>query len=102
MKIDNTNRRAFIAFCMDAMMGALTDQDVLQKWREDGIPEGPYDDVPIDVFTTAGENYRDTVEGMSESEWEELCTKWLFAMMRGCIAGEIDYENTVFVEGSVA
>ena len=102
MKIDHTKRRAFLAFCMDGLARALSDEDAIGPWLADGMPDGTFDEVPEDACEKAAEPYKDYVEDMTDEEWNNLCSCWLFTMMRGCFARFRAGDDLVYESGSLS
>ena len=102
MKIDHTKRRAFLAFCMDAMARALNDEDVIGPWLADGMPDGTFDEVPEDACERAAEPYKEYAEDMTDEEWNNLCSCWIFVMMHGCFGWLEAIDNMVYESGSIS
>ena len=84
-KIDKTRRRAVLAFCMDTLVRAFGDEDLLPAWLEEGVPDGCYDSVPESAFDSIAEAYNDMVfEGDEADEfWSSLESLFIFTVLRG-------------------
>ena len=99
MKIDHTKRRAFVAFAMDAMARALSDEEAIGPWLQDGVPDGTFDEVDSELCERVSAPYVDVVEGISAEDWNDLCRCWAFVMLHGCFGfgketmGTLKYER---------
>ena len=98
MKIDKTKRRAVLAFCMDTLIRAIGDEDILPGWLEEGVPDGCYDDVPEEVFDKIAEAYGDAVvEGPEEDDyWASTESEFLFSLLRG-VWGDAEFVSELAV-----
>lgn len=98
MKIDKTRRRAVLAFCMDTLVRAFGDEDLLPAWLEEGVPDGCYDNVPESAFDSIAEAYDDAVvEGDEADEfWDALESLFIFTVLRG-VWGDAEFVQELVV-----
>ena len=99
-KIDKTRRRAILAFCMDTLVRAFGDEDLMPAWLEEGIPDGCYDSVPESAFDSIVEPYGEaTVEGDGADEsWDGLESLFIFTVLRG-VWGDAGFVRELVVPG---
>ena len=99
-KIDKTRRRAILAFCMDTLVRALGDEDLMPAWLEEGVPDGCYDSVPESTFDSIAEAYGGaTVEGDGADEsWDALESLFIFTVLRG-VWGDAEFVQELVVPG---
>lgn len=97
-KIDKTRRRAVLAFCMDTLVRAFGDEDLLPAWLEEGVPDGCYDSVPGPAFDSLAEAYDDAViEGDEADEyWSSLESLFIFTVLRG-VWGDAEFIQELVV-----
>lgn len=97
-KIDNTRRRAVLAFCMDTLVRAFGDEDLLPAWLEEGVPDGCYDSVPKSALDSIAEAYADAVvEGDEADEyWSSLESLFIFTVLRG-VWGDAEFIQELVV-----
>lgn len=100
MKIDKTRRRAVLAFCMDTLVRAFGDEDLLPAWLTEGVPDGCYDNVPESTFDSIAEAYDEAiVEGDEADEyWDSLESLFIFTVLRG-VWGDADFVRKLVVPG---
>ena len=97
-KIDKTRRRAVLAFCMDTLVRAFGDEDLLPAWLEEGVPDGCYDSVPESAFDSIAEAYDDAaIEGDEADEcWSSLESLFIFTVLRG-VWGDAEFIQELVV-----
>lgn len=104
-KIDKTKRRAVLAFCMDTLVRAFGDEDLLPAWLEEGVPDGCYDSVPESAFDSIAEAYDDAViendDAVIENDeadkyWSSLESLFIFTVLRG-VWGDAEFIQELVV-----
>ena len=97
-KIDKTKRRAVLAFCMDTLVRAFGDEDLLPAWLEEGVPDGCYDSVPESAFDSIAEAYDDAVVENDEADkyWSSLESLFIFTVLRG-VWGDAEFIQELVV-----
>lgn len=97
-KIDKTRRRAVLAFCMDTLVRAFGDEDLLPAWLEEGVPDGCYDSVPESAFDSIAEAYDDAVVEGDEADkyWYSLESLFIFTVLRG-VWGDAEFIQELVV-----
>lgn len=100
METDKAKRRAVLAFCMDTLVRAFGDEDLLPAWLEEGVPDGCYDDVPQQAFDMIADAYDDAVvEGDEADEfWDALESLFIFTVLRG-VWGDAEFVRKLVVPG---
>lgn len=99
MGIDKTKRRAVLVFCMDTLVRAFGDEDLLPAWL-DGVPDGCYDDVPQQAFDMIADAYDYAVVGGDEADefWDALESLFIFTVLRG-VWGDAEFVRELVVPG---
>ena len=97
-KVDKTRRRAVLAFCMDTLVRAFGDEDLLPAWLEEGVPDGCYDSVPESAFDSIAEAYDDAVIEGDEADkfWSSLESLFIFTVLRG-VWGDAEFIQELVV-----
>lgn len=97
-KIDKTRRRAVLAFCMDTLVRAFGDEDLLPAWLEEGVPDGCYDSVPKSALDSIAEAYADAVVEGDEADkfWDALESLFIFTVLRG-VWGDAEFIQELVV-----
>ena len=99
-KIDKTRRRAILAFCMDTLVRAFGDEDLMPAWLEEGVPDGCYDSVPESTFDSIAEAYGEATVGGDEADesWDALESLFIFTVLRG-VWGDAGFVQELVVPG---
>lgn len=100
MKIDKTRRRAVLAFCMDTLVRAFGDEDLMPAWLEEGVPDGCYDSVPESTFDYIAEAYDEAIVGGDGADeyWAALESLFVFTVLRG-VWGDAEFVQELVVPG---
>ena len=100
MKTCKTKRRAVLAFCMDTLVRAFGDEDLLPAWLEEGVPDGCCDNVPESTLDSIAEAYDEAiVEGDEADEyWKSLESLFIFTVLRG-VWGDAEFMQELVVPG---
>ena len=95
---DKTKRRAVLAFCMDTLVRAFGDEDLLPAWLEEGVPDGCADHVPDKALDWIAEVYDDAIiEGDDADEyWASLESLFIFAVLRG-VWGDAEFVRELVI-----
>ena len=91
---ETEKRRALIAFCMDTLIRAIGDEDLMPEWLQYGVPDGSFDNVPNDALDKIAEAYAETW-GDEPGDWRSLESLFVFLLLHGV------WENAGFIDGLV-
>ena len=99
-KIDKARRRAVLAFCMDTLVRAFGDEDLMPAWLDEGVPDECHDDVPESAFDEIARAYDDAiVKGDGADEyWGALESLFVFTVLRG-VWGDAEFVRKLVVPG---